>query len=192
LIETVLRELDDEIARLTKVRQLLAGGAPVPVHRGPGRPPKSSPASASVKPSVSAAAAKKRTMSDEARRAIGDAQRKRWAKSKRAAAKAARAAALSAPFISAKKAAKKSAAKKAAPAKSAKKLPGKRKPPTLTLKRSAAASAKNSTSPTKKTAANKAAKKTPAKRGRPAKSLAPAPSSTAELSTPQPSALAAE
>ncbi|MBA2304704.1 MAG: hypothetical protein H0W08_19010 [Acidobacteria bacterium] len=48
--------------------------------RGPGRPPKDSPAPAEA---VTAGRKKKRTMSLEARQKIGEAQRRRWAKQKK-------------------------------------------------------------------------------------------------------------
>ncbi|MGA7255725.1 MAG: hypothetical protein WCF17_21675 [Terracidiphilus sp.] len=67
-IESILLEIDAEIARLTQVRKLLAGAG----------------ASTSAAPSRKAAASprkrrKKRVLSPEARKRIADAQRKRWA-----------------------------------------------------------------------------------------------------------------
>lgn len=70
-IDSILAELDSEIARLTQVRSLLASSAkstskaaaPKVGKAGPGR-------------------RKKRVLSAEARKRIADAQRKRWAAQK--------------------------------------------------------------------------------------------------------------
>lgn len=69
-IETILTEIDAEIARLTQVRSLLAGsravtssGAKSTISKGPGKK-------------------KKRVLSADARKRIADAQRKRWAAQK--------------------------------------------------------------------------------------------------------------
>lgn len=73
-IEQLVVELDQEIARLTEVRNLLSGTADAPSQKrasggssaGNGR--------------------KKRVLSADARERIAAAQRKRWAKQKKAAA----------------------------------------------------------------------------------------------------------
>ena len=69
-IETILAEIDAEIARLTQVRSLLAGsravassGSKSKTSKGPGKK-------------------KKRVLSADARKRIADAQRKRWAAQK--------------------------------------------------------------------------------------------------------------
>jgi 50S ribosomal subunit-associated GTPase HflX len=69
-IESILAQLDAEIARLTQVRSLLASSGKVSAKtnerktaRGPGK-------------------RKKRVLSAEARKRIADAQRKRWAAQK--------------------------------------------------------------------------------------------------------------
>lgn len=70
-IDSILSQLDSEIARLTQVRSLLANSA-----------------KSSTKLTVSKAAKsptkrrKKRVLSAEARKRIADAQRKRWAAQK--------------------------------------------------------------------------------------------------------------
>jgi hypothetical protein len=64
--ESLISAIDEELARLTKVRDLLAGHATT--HKKPGRPAK-----------------KKRVLSAEAREKIAAAQRKRWAAQKKAA-----------------------------------------------------------------------------------------------------------
>jgi hypothetical protein len=67
-IESILAEIDAEIARLKEVRSLLAGSGSVVstnAARKSGKPP--------VK------ARKRRKLSAEARKRIADAQRKRWA-----------------------------------------------------------------------------------------------------------------
>lgn len=69
----ILKEIDHEIARLEQARALLADGATAPTTRSSARATKTT-------------RVKKRTMSAEARKRIGDAQRKRWAKAKRAVA----------------------------------------------------------------------------------------------------------
>ena len=70
-IESIVAEIDAEIARLNQVRSLLAGtrtiSTSVPKN-------KSSKASAKTK--------KKRVLSADARKRIADAQRKRWAAQK--------------------------------------------------------------------------------------------------------------
>ena len=66
-IDSILSQIDDEIARLTQARKLLAsaGSAAVaPVRKGKKTPAKTR---------------KTRVLSPEARKRIADAQRKRWA-----------------------------------------------------------------------------------------------------------------
>jgi hypothetical protein len=70
-IESILAEIDAEIARLTQVRTLLAGSGKVP-SAGPGRK--------TIKTATKAR--KKRVLSADARKRIADAQRKRWAAQK--------------------------------------------------------------------------------------------------------------
>jgi hypothetical protein len=70
-IESILAEIDAEIARLKEVRSLLAGSgrvASTQAVRKAGKP--------------AAKARKRRTLSAEARKRIADAQRKRWAAQK--------------------------------------------------------------------------------------------------------------
>jgi len=69
-IETILAEIDAEIARLTQVRSLLAGTRTIstPVSKG--------------KAGKGPAKKKKRVLSADARKRIADAQRKRWAAQK--------------------------------------------------------------------------------------------------------------
>jgi len=68
-IESILAQIDSEIARLTQVRSLLAGSGSTSkterkTRKAPGR------------------ARKARVLSPEARKRIADAQRKRWAAQK--------------------------------------------------------------------------------------------------------------
>lgn len=70
-IETILAEIDAEIARLTQVRSLLAGSRTVSSSA-----PKSKTSKAPGKKK------KKRVLSADARKRIADAQRKRWAAQK--------------------------------------------------------------------------------------------------------------
>jgi hypothetical protein len=73
----MIAALDEELARLRQVRDLLAGGAPEePVKRKRGRPAKT--AIKTVAPPV----VKKRNLSDEARQRIAEAQKRRWAAQK--------------------------------------------------------------------------------------------------------------
>ena len=67
-IDTILAQIDEEIARLTQVRSLLAGSGSSASGLS-GRKAKKAPA----KPK------KSRVLSPEARKRIADAQRKRWA-----------------------------------------------------------------------------------------------------------------
>jgi hypothetical protein len=77
LLETILAEIDAEIARLQQVRALLMPAA-MPAKRGRGRPAKTRATSAPKK-------AKRRTMSAEARELVRQAQLKRWAATKKSA-----------------------------------------------------------------------------------------------------------
>ena len=73
----MIAALDEELARLRQVRDLLAGGASEePVKRKRGRPAKT--AMKTVAPAV----VKKRNLSDEARQRIAEAQKRRWAAQK--------------------------------------------------------------------------------------------------------------
>jgi len=68
-IDSILAEIDAEIARLTQARALLASMG------------SATPAATKVKAATKTAkkAGKKRVLSPEARKRIADAQRKRWA-----------------------------------------------------------------------------------------------------------------
>lgn len=70
-IETIIAEIDAEIARLTQVRSLLAGS-------------RSNNTSRAVNKAVKGTTRKrrKRVLSADARKRIADAQRKRWAAQK--------------------------------------------------------------------------------------------------------------
>jgi hypothetical protein len=69
-IESILAEIDAEIARLTQVRSLLAGSRAV------------TPSGSKSKTSRGPGKRKKRVLSADARKRIADAQRKRWAAQK--------------------------------------------------------------------------------------------------------------
>lgn len=78
-IENIIAQLDAEIGRLKQVRDLLSSTGKVDatlssVKGRPGRKPKA----ISAKPKAGA----KRVLSAEARKAIADAQRRRWAAQK--------------------------------------------------------------------------------------------------------------
>ena len=70
-IESIIAEIDAEIARLTHVRSLLAGSAKV-----------ASTVSNKAAKKNAGKSQKKRVLSAEARKRIADAQRKRWAAQK--------------------------------------------------------------------------------------------------------------
>ena len=70
-IESILAQIDAEIARLTKVRTLLASTGKAPAKAE--RKAKKAPAKTKSK------SKKTRVLSPEARKRIADAQRKRWA-----------------------------------------------------------------------------------------------------------------
>jgi hypothetical protein len=70
-IETILTEIDAEIARLTQVRVLLGGASRV-----------ATTASERKAKKATARTRKKRVLSADARKRIADAQRKRWAAQK--------------------------------------------------------------------------------------------------------------
>jgi hypothetical protein len=72
-IDSILAQIDDEIAKLTQIRNLLTNTAAVT--RKVGRP-KATKAPAKPK------AKKRHVLSPEARKRIADAQRKRWAAQK--------------------------------------------------------------------------------------------------------------
>lgn len=82
-IETILAQIDSEIARLTQVRSLLASTGKVAhpgIKRKPGRP--AGKASAKIATQAAGKTKKRRTLSPEARKRIAEAQRKRWAAQK--------------------------------------------------------------------------------------------------------------
>jgi hypothetical protein len=71
--ESIIAQIDAEIARLTQVRSLLAGAGKI-APKVTERKTKKSPAKAKAR--------KTRVLSPEARKRIADAQRKRWAAQK--------------------------------------------------------------------------------------------------------------
>jgi hypothetical protein len=71
-IDSILAQIDSEIARLTQVRSLLAGSGSAAVVTVKERKTRKAPAKAK----------KSRVLSPEARKRIADAQRKRWAAQK--------------------------------------------------------------------------------------------------------------
>lgn len=72
-IDSILAQIEAEIAKLTQVRSLLAGIGKVAVKATKSKT-KKAPAKAKAK--------KRRVLSPEARKRIADAQRKRWAAQK--------------------------------------------------------------------------------------------------------------
>lgn len=82
-INRILAEIDAQIAKLQQARALLAGTNATSVaavtKKAVGRPRKNTLAPAPAK------ASKKRVLSPEARKRIADAQKKRWAESRKKA-----------------------------------------------------------------------------------------------------------
>jgi hypothetical protein len=74
----IIAQLDADIARLQQAKALLNGAT---TKRSPGRPA----ANATAAPQATAVAPKKHTLSPEARAKIAAAQKKRWAKVRKAA-----------------------------------------------------------------------------------------------------------
>jgi hypothetical protein len=72
---SIIDEIDAEISRLRQAKAILAGTA---TSKGPGRPKKTE-----TVPKVVAVAPTKRVMSAEGRVRVAEAQRTRWARSKR-------------------------------------------------------------------------------------------------------------
>jgi hypothetical protein len=82
IIEEIIEQIDAEIHKLQQAKVLLEG---TKISRAPGRPKKNLLVSR-----ILAAVPAKRVVSNEAKAKIAEAQRKRWAKSKRAEKKAAK------------------------------------------------------------------------------------------------------
>ncbi|MEK6398085.1 MAG: hypothetical protein V4734_08365 [Terriglobus sp.] len=77
-VNRILAEIDAQIAKLQQARALLAGSNAAPaVKKAVGRPRKSAVTS------TSRVGQKKRVLSPEARKRIADAQKKRWAESRK-------------------------------------------------------------------------------------------------------------
>ena len=72
-IESILAQIDSEIATLTQARALLVNAGKVSTQ---------APAPKAAKAAAPAKGRKKRTLSAEARKRIAEAQRKRWAAQK--------------------------------------------------------------------------------------------------------------
>lgn len=79
-VSQIIAEIDAEISRLQKARELLSGKT-VKTGKGPGRPKGSKNATTAV-PS-------KRKLSPEGRKRIADAMKRRWAERRKLAAKGA-------------------------------------------------------------------------------------------------------
>ena len=88
VIDSILAQIDAEIAKLTQVRSLLANTGKIAAtitERLTKKAPKAKkPAKVEkvAKPAKAAKAKKRRTLGPEARQRIADAQRKRWAAQK--------------------------------------------------------------------------------------------------------------
>jgi hypothetical protein len=88
VIDSILAQIDAEIAKLTQVRSLLANtgniAATITERLTKKAPKAKKPAKVAkaAKPAKAAKAKKRRVLSPEARQRIADAQRKRWAAQK--------------------------------------------------------------------------------------------------------------
>jgi hypothetical protein len=82
-ITNIIEQIDAEISKLHTAKALLAGAV---TKNGPGRPKKSASVSIPTKPKSA-----KRVVSAEAKEKMAAAQKKRWAKVRRASKKAAKA-----------------------------------------------------------------------------------------------------
>jgi hypothetical protein len=72
-IESILAQIDEEIAKLTQIRALLSTTATTATAAAPAK---------AKKTAAKTKRKKRRTLSPEARKRIADAQRKRWAAQK--------------------------------------------------------------------------------------------------------------
>ena len=88
VIDSILAQIDAEIAKLTQVRSLLANTGKIAatiterLTKKPAKVAKASKVAKTAKPAKVAKTKKRRTLSPEARQRIADAQRKRWAAQK--------------------------------------------------------------------------------------------------------------
>jgi formylmethanofuran dehydrogenase subunit E len=88
VIDSILAQIDAEIAKLTQVRSLLANTGKIAatiterLTKKAAKIAKPAKAAKAAKPAKVAKAKKRRTLSPEARQRIADAQRKRWAAQK--------------------------------------------------------------------------------------------------------------
>jgi hypothetical protein len=86
--EAIIEQIDAEISKLQQAKILLNGATPTTTKRTPGRPKAINEVSNTVVSTPT-----KRVMSAEGKAKIAEAQKRRWAKSKRADKKAAKKAA---------------------------------------------------------------------------------------------------
>jgi hypothetical protein len=86
--EAILEQIDAEISKLQQAKALLNGATSTPTKRAPGRPKANNQVAEPV-----ASTPTRRVMSSAGKAKIAEAQKKRWAKSKRADKKAAKKAA---------------------------------------------------------------------------------------------------
>jgi hypothetical protein len=85
-VSRIIAEIDAEISKLQRARELLSGTtAAAKTGKGPGRPKGSKNAKAAVVTAVP----RKRKLSPEGRKRIADAMKRRWAERRKQAAKSA-------------------------------------------------------------------------------------------------------
>ncbi|MDP9051415.1 MAG: hypothetical protein M3O31_11965 [Acidobacteriota bacterium] len=84
-VSRIIAEIDAEISKLQRARELLAGTASSETGKGPGRPK----GSKNAKVVASTAAPRKPKLSSAGRKSISDAMKRRWAERRKQAAKSA-------------------------------------------------------------------------------------------------------
>jgi hypothetical protein len=83
-VSRIIAEIDAEISKLQKARELLSGVTATKTSKGPGRPK----GSKNAKAALVTASPRKRKLSPEGRKRIAEAMKRRWAERRKQAAKA--------------------------------------------------------------------------------------------------------
>ena len=83
-VSRIIAEIDSEISKLQRARELLSGIAATKTSKAPGRPK----GSKNAKAAAVTASPRKRKLSPEGRKRIADAMKRRWAERRKQAAKA--------------------------------------------------------------------------------------------------------
>jgi hypothetical protein len=83
-VSRIIAEIDSEISKLQRARELLSGIAATNTSKGPGRPK----GSKNPKAGAATPTPRKRKLSPEGRKRIADAMKRRWAERRKQTAKA--------------------------------------------------------------------------------------------------------